>query len=39
MGIRDIEDLKALGEKTGLALEEDFGMPANNRLLVWRRLQ
>lgn len=37
MGIRDMEDLKALGEETGLALEEDFGMPANNRLLVWRK--
>ncbi|WP_088829552.1 DUF938 domain-containing protein [Marinobacter sp. es.048] len=39
MGIRDMEDLKALGEETGLALEEDFEMPANNRLLVWRRIQ
>jgi len=37
MGIRDIEDLKALGEETGLGLEEDFAMPANNRLLVWRK--
>lgn len=37
MGIRDMEDLKALGRETGLVLEEDFGMPANNRLLVWRR--
>lgn len=37
MGIRDIEDLKALGEETGLVLEEDFEMPANNRLLVWRK--
>jgi cyclopropane fatty-acyl-phospholipid synthase-like methyltransferase len=37
MGIRDIEDIKALGAETGLALEEDFEMPANNRLLVWRK--
>jgi cyclopropane fatty-acyl-phospholipid synthase-like methyltransferase len=37
MGIRDMEDLEALGEATGLKLEKDFGMPANNRLLVWRR--
>lgn len=37
MGIRDIEDLKALGDETGLVLEEDFAMPANNRLLVWRK--
>ena len=39
MGIRDMGDLKALGEETGLALEEDFGMPANNRLLVWRKIR
>lgn len=38
MGVRDIEDLKVLGAKTGLALEEDFEMPANNRLLVWRKI-
>ncbi|MEC7814765.1 MAG: DUF938 domain-containing protein [Pseudomonadota bacterium] len=37
MGIRDVEDLNALGKDTGLVLEEDFGMPANNRLLVWRK--
>jgi len=39
MGIRDIEDLKALSAETGLALEKDFEMPANNRLLVWRRVR
>mgnify|MGYP000356769850 CR=1 FL=1 len=39
MGIRDMEDLKVLGKETGLVLEEDFGMPANNRLLVWRRTE
>lgn len=38
MGIRDIEDLKRLGGANGLELEADFQMPANNRLLVWRRL-
>ncbi|MBU2956021.1 DUF938 domain-containing protein [Marinobacter sp. F3R08] len=38
MGIRDMEDIKALGEHSGLALEEDFDMPANNRLLVWRKV-
>ncbi len=39
MGIRDMEDLKVLAEETGFVLEEDFGMPANNRLLVWRRTE
>lgn len=38
MGIRDIEDLKKLGRETGLALEEDFNLPANNRFLVWRKI-
>lgn len=37
MGIRDMENLKQLGETNGLSLQEDFGMPANNRLLVWRK--
>lgn len=37
MGIRDIDDLKALGEGTGLALIEQCPMPANNQLLVWQR--
>lgn len=36
MGIRDREDLEMLGEAVGLALEADHGLPANNRLLVWR---
>lgn len=39
MGIRDMEDLKALGAETGLVLDEDFEMPANNRFLVWRRVE
>lgn len=37
MGIRDMNDLKELGNKNALVLESDFEMPANNRLLVWRR--
>ncbi len=39
MEIRDMEDLKVLAEETGFVLEEDFGMPSNNRLLVWRRTE
>ncbi|MDC0662293.1 DUF938 domain-containing protein [Marinobacter sp. SS21] len=38
MGIRDIDDLTALASKVGMVLEQDIEMPANNRLLVWRRL-
>ncbi len=36
MGIRDLEDLCALAEAVGLALAENYAMPANNRLLVFR---
>lgn len=37
MGIRDRENLERLGRSAGLVISEDFGMPANNRLLVWRK--
>jgi len=36
-GLRDIEAIKALAEAAGLTLQEDNAMPANNRLLVFRR--
>ena len=36
-GLRDLEDMRELGARHGLALEEDNPMPANNRLLVFRR--
>ena len=35
MGIRDLEDLRALAEAVGLKLVENYAMPANNRLLVF----
>jgi cyclopropane fatty-acyl-phospholipid synthase-like methyltransferase len=35
--IRDIADLQQLAEKCGMPLQHDFAMPANNRLLVWRK--
>ena len=37
MGIRNRDDLERLGASVGLALEADHDLPANNRLLVWRR--
>ncbi|SFL85412.1 DUF938 domain-containing protein [Marinobacter zhejiangensis] len=37
MGLRDMDDLSALGAQVGLELEDDVEMPANNRFLVWRR--
>jgi hypothetical protein len=36
-GLRDFEKIRALAERTGLTLEQDDAMPANNRLLVFRR--
>jgi len=36
-GVRDLEDVAALGEAAGLALEEVVPMPANNFSLVFRR--
>ena len=36
-GVRDFEEIKMLAESAGLSLAEDNAMPANNRLLVFRR--
>ena len=35
--IRDFEAVEALAHKAGIQLLEDIAMPANNRLLVWRK--
>jgi len=37
MAIRDFESVNALAAGTGLQLIADVAMPANNRMLVWRR--
>lgn len=37
MGIKDIEDLLDLAALSDFVLAADHPMPANNRLLVWRR--
>ena len=36
-GVRDFEEIRKLGSKHGFDLEEDNAMPANNRLLVFRK--
>ena len=36
-GIRDFEWVESLAHAAGLALVEDHAMPANNRLLEWRK--
>jgi hypothetical protein len=38
-GIRDVERVQALATAAGLSLVEDNAMPANNQLLVWRRVE
>lgn len=37
MGVRDFEALDRLANTAGMALMQDFEMPANNRILCWRR--
>ncbi len=37
-GIRDFEALDALAAAQRMQLEQDIAMPANNRILVWRKL-
>lgn len=37
MGIRDFEEVNELAEMSGLELQADHKMPANNQCLVWRK--
>ena len=37
-GIRDFEAVNALASEAGLKLLEDNAMPANNQLLVWKKI-
>jgi SAM-dependent methyltransferase len=39
MGVRDAHDLTRQANAVGLVPEDDVAMPANNRLLVFRRLE
>jgi hypothetical protein len=36
-GLRDLEAVGALAQSVRLVLQEDNAMPANNRLLVFRK--
>jgi hypothetical protein len=36
-GVRDFQMVNALAAAAGLRLDEDCAMPANNRLILWRR--
>jgi len=38
-GVRDFEVVDALARAQGLVLQHDIAMPANNRTLVWRRME
>ena len=37
-GIKDFEEIDQLAQKAAMQLVDDIEMPANNRLLIWRRL-
>lgn len=37
-GVRDFEAVDALARAQGLSLQQDIAMPANNRSLIWKRL-
>lgn len=37
MGVRDFEAVDRLASAAGMTLMQDFEMPANNRILCWRR--
>jgi len=37
-GVRDFEALQKLAKVAGLQLIDDVAMPANNRILVWRKI-
>ncbi len=36
-GIRNFEDVDSLARSAGLAASEDIAMPANNRILIWKK--
>jgi cyclopropane fatty-acyl-phospholipid synthase-like methyltransferase len=36
-GIRDFEALDQLARRAGMTFEKDYGLPANNRMLVWSK--
>lgn len=37
-GVRDFEALQLLAAKAGLEFIEDIEMPANNRILIWKKI-
>lgn len=37
MGLRDVAAVDALARRAGFAFVDDVAMPANNRILLWRR--
>jgi len=38
MGIRDLEELEELAEQAGMRRHRLYAMPANNFIVIWRRL-
>ena len=38
-GIRDFEEVDQLAREAGLYLQDDYAMPANNRILCWKKIK
>ena len=37
-GVRNFEDVDALARQAGMSLQQDYAMPANNRILCWQKM-
>ena len=38
MGVRDFDELNVLAEEAGMRFEYDYPLPANNRILLWKKV-
>ncbi|MBT7953059.1 MAG: DUF938 domain-containing protein [Gammaproteobacteria bacterium] len=38
-GIRDFEEVDRLAKAAGMYLQDDYAMPANNRILCWKKIK
>ncbi len=38
MGVRDVDELNVLAEEASMAFQHDYPLPANNRVLLWKKV-
>ncbi|KAK9759262.1 Protein of unknown function (DUF938) [Popillia japonica] len=38
-GIRDLSDLKKIGEVNGIEFQQLYDLPANNKCVIWKKIQ